>query len=82
MNTSLKIGFASTMLALAMTFSTPARAEVLPGYACDETTLGVYQRTSESTALGDYYYFWGCTEYGWMLYGMTFCDIDGNCMSD
>lgn len=82
MTTSLKIGFASTMLALAMTFSAPAHAEVLPGYVCDESTLGAFEITTETTLLGSYTYAWGCTDFGWMLYGFSFCGIDGNCSSD
>ena len=82
MKTSIYIGFASTLLALAMTFSAPARADVLPGYDCDESTLGTFQRTTETTSEGSYTYFWGCTEFGWMLYGVSFCDNDGNCYSD
>jgi len=82
MNVSIRIGLAVALLAAAMGHSPAARAEALPGYACDETTYGAYEWTSETTPAGAFYYFYVCTEYGWTMYGMTYCDNFGNCSSD
>ncbi len=81
MNASIKIGFAATLFALCMT-AAPAHAEALPGYACDEVALGVYQRTLETTTEGVYVYQYVCTEFDWQIYDVTFCDFEGNCSSN
>lgn len=82
MNTYRKMGFAIALLGLAMTSSTNVGAEVLPAMQCDESTYGAFQRTWEVAPEGTYVYFYGCTELGWILYGTSFCDNDGNCYSD
>lgn len=83
MNTSFRnIGLAIALFGFAMTQPTVARAEALPSFECNESTFGVFQRTSEVVPEGTYVYFYGCTEYGWMLFGTAFCDNEGNCYSD
>ncbi|MFZ5637425.1 MAG: hypothetical protein ACOY82_12675 [Pseudomonadota bacterium] len=82
MNRFRNTGFAIALLGLAMTSSTEVRAEALPTLECNESTYGAFQRTSEVAPEGTYIYFYGCTEYGWMLFGTEFCDNEGNCYSD
>lgn len=79
MNASIKIGFAATLFALCMTVAAPARADSLPGYTCEESTLGVFQRTMEATSEGFYVYQYVCTEFDWQVYDVTYCDFFGNC---
>jgi hypothetical protein len=76
------MAFAIALFGLLMTSSTGVGAEAPPVMPCDESTYGVFQRTSKIAPEGTYVYFYGCTESGWMLYGATFCDNDGNCYSD
>lgn len=80
MNTSIKAGIAIAILAFAMTGS--AHAEALPGYECNQSNYGALEWTSEAVTQGTYYYFYGCTESGWMLFATAFCDNEGNCYSD
>lgn len=82
MNTFGKMGFAIALSGLLMTPSTGVGAAVPPAMECDESTYGIFQRTSRVEPEGRYVYFYGCTEYGWILYGTSFCDNDGNCYSD
>lgn len=82
MNAYTKMGFAIALFALLMAPSPDAGAQVLPAMECNESTYGAFQLTSETAPEGTYVYFYGCTEYGWILYGTSFCDNDGNCYSD
>jgi hypothetical protein len=82
MNRYGKMGCAIALFGLLMTSSTGIGAAVLPAMECNESTYGAFQLTSEVAPEGTYVYFYGCTEYGWILYGTSFCDNDGNCSSD
>lgn len=82
MNHATRLGLSVALFAAAMTATTPAHAATEPGYACDSSTLGQHEVTSETAPEGIYYTFWVCTESGWAPYGGTFCDPWGNCSSD
>lgn len=57
-----------------------AQSNELP--TCDETSLWSVAETVQIDALGTLRLTYLCTPDGWLLVGVNYCSITGNCSSD
>ncbi|MBX3712753.1 MAG: hypothetical protein KF800_12390 [Lysobacter sp.] len=82
----MKSGFLAGILAVALSVASalPGAAQAQSGElpVCNEGSLWSVAVTTETDALGTLSLTFLCTPDGWLLVGVSYCSVTGNCSSD
>ncbi len=75
-------GAFAVCMALGIVASPAAHAQSNELPTCDENSLWTVAETVQVDALGTLRLTYLCTPDGWLLVGVSYCSITGNCSSD